>query len=301
MPDTHTFCEACGAPLGTPDVPNSMAQGTAFHVCRTFEDGYCVDCGRAEQELPLLTSSVAGDTATHTGQRHHENQDSVATLELPNGWSALAVADGVSCSTTPALASQTAIAAAFAWLTQRFNAKPQPLSRNEMAELLHVAHRAVCELPFPPGETEPETTFAIAVKKDRLFYYGWVGDARIYTFSENQMTCVTEDDSVLQQRLSAGIPYQQAIDAPDAHAILQCFGMRDSNIQPHVGIASLKADERLLLCSDGLWNYFETEASFHTTLEPIRLQFGIEQLPRLLVDYANRQGGHDNISIAVSK
>jgi serine/threonine protein phosphatase PrpC len=60
----------------------------------------------------------------------------------------------------------------------------------------------------------------------------------------------------------------------------------------------LGGGERLLLCSDGLWNYAETAEALGALLAA-HPGAGPLDLARTLVAHARGKGGHDNVTVAV--
>jgi len=57
----------------------------------------------------------------------------------------------------------------------------------------------------------------------------------------------------------------------------------------------------LLVCSDGLWNYATTEQEMHDlVMGDGQPETAVEQAERL-VSFANDQGGHDNITVAIAQ
>ncbi len=59
----------------------------------------------------------------------------------------------------------------------------------------------------------------------------------------------------------------------------------------------------LLLCSDGLWNYCSEPAAMRDVVAWSLAQAGGEPLATAsaLVDWANAQGGHDNITVVLAR
>ena len=56
---------------------------------------------------------------------------------------------------------------------------------------------------------------------------------------------------------------------------------------------------RLLLCTDGLWNYAPSAAELGRLLEALPAGAAPAAVARSLTDTANSRGGHDNITVAV--
>jgi serine/threonine protein phosphatase PrpC len=56
------------------------------------------------------------------------------------------------------------------------------------------------------------------------------------------------------------------------------------------------------VCSDGLWNYCSAAADLRTLLDDDIARFGDDPLvlASALCDWANAQGGHDNVTVALA-
>jgi serine/threonine protein phosphatase PrpC len=57
---------------------------------------------------------------------------------------------------------------------------------------------------------------------------------------------------------------------------------------------------RLLLCSDGLWNYAEQPAELAAKIAEQPADVDPLPLARFLTDFARQAGGHDNITVVVA-
>ena len=118
-----------------------------------------------------------------------------------------------------------------------------------------------------------------------------IGDSRIYYVSDGKITKLTQDHSLVQSLINEGrITEQEAQSHPNRNIILRALGVEEkveSDIQffPYT-------KGTLLLCSDGLSNYFDEEF-FLLTLESRR---SCKEKVELLIEYANRCGGADNIT-----
>ena len=263
-----------------------------------FEDGFCTACGlklTTPDGVEVATLGELAASATHRGRRHLDNQDAVGIEEVAGGL-ALAVADGVSTSWQARKAADTAITVALAALR---DAQAQQ-GRERLANAVREAHRAVCELDYgTTGLAEPQTTLVLALIEGEQLSYAWVGDSRLYRFDDTGQRLLTEDDSWLNEQVKAGLPLQTALKDLNAHCITQCLGMRDAEPVIHTGACRLSATSWLLLCSDGLWNYFSEPAALWTRLAEGAGDAPLSSRCVRLVELANAAGGQDNISVAL--
>jgi serine/threonine protein phosphatase PrpC len=299
------FCENCGWPThatASSDTASASASDLARRcVCgrTTFDpDGYCESCGRkvelADQEDIQSIDDIAA-SASHRGRKHPDNQDAAGLRALPDGGIALVVADGVSTACRAREAADTAVHVILEMLACAEAAPPATWLEQAVVR----AHAAICALPYDDARlAEPQTTVVVALVRGDAVWYAWVGDSRLYLLQPEGSRQLSEDDSWLNDRLREGVPFDTASADPDAHAITQCLGMRDSEPVIHMGCEPLTPQSQLLLCSDGLWNYLGQAESLErharaSASEPVARQCSD------LVALANRAGGADNITVAL--
>ncbi len=128
----------------------------------------------------------------------------------------------------------------------------------------------------------------------------WVGDSRVYLLAGSAVRLLTRDDSWLADMLEDGMMSDQDARADRrAHSITQCLGMRDAEIQIHARDIELAPGERLLVCSDGLWNYFDDPATLAQAVNALPSDSKAIDICRHLVGLANHAGGRDNITVGV--
>jgi len=67
----------------------------------------------------------------------------------------------------------------------------------------------------------------------------------------------------------------------------------------HLIEQEIKKGDMLLLCSDGLWNYFQSEKALLNAIEAFGVKSEVANICEYLVQLANSAGGHDNITVAL--
>jgi serine/threonine protein phosphatase PrpC len=75
--------------------------------------------------------------------------------------------------------------------------------------------------------------------------------------------------------------------------------MRDSEPEIHLAQVTLDAKSSLILCTDGLWNYFEEPSALAGIVRFGATDDSAMTVARRFVDSANRAGGRDNISVGI--
>ena len=302
------FCENCGSPLREGAAPPSAAPVLTCHCppgqSKPDEAGYCEVCGVRCVAAPApatkqVVVSVDGQLAvvSDVGRRHPVNEDTGLVARGPDNLVALIVADGVSLSTDSASASHAAVAAAMSTLLA---APTGAVLADVMRAAVIAANEAVVALPLPPRDEEaPETTIVAALCRGGRVAIGWAGDSRAYLTGADGIEQLTVDDSWVEQAVRGGeMSREQALADKRSHYVTQVLGMRDQELDPHVIERDLPGDRALLLCSDGLWNYFPQDGELADALHQADAKDAVA-LCHHLVDLANERGGHDNVTVAI--
>ena len=307
---TDRFCENCGAALSK-DVAESKA--SALQVChcppgqsKPDEDGYCQVCGiRCISELEAARKhvelSIDGRLAlvSDVGRRHVINEDTGSVARGSGDSVVIVVADGVSTSTNSASASEATVEVV---VTALQSAPEDAALSDAIRWAIAAANQAVLNLPFAGGKEDgPETTVVVALCRGGRFAVGWAGDSRAYLVGTDAVEPLTVDDSWTEEVVRSGeMPRKEAMLDNRAHLVTQVLGMRDQQVDIHVIERELPEDCALLLCSDGLWNYFLESGELASAL----LQHDSDDtlsVCRYLVDAANERGGQDNVTVAILK
>ena len=313
------FCESCGAKLSAeaPAVVGAACPCGAGTEKRDAQ-GFCQQCGRrhaAEARISLprdhieIELSPVYAAVTDRGRKHSRNEDACAiACETASGETVfqLVVCDGVSSSQDADTASETAIQAALESLKQAVSL-PDLNVESALHHALMAAHHAVCLLPHSAltGKDPPLTTIVAALVTAGTATVGWVGDSRAYLIAGDEIRQLTKDHSWQNMVVDAGeMTMEEAEVAPQAHAITQCLGLwADGTPEdlptPGIVSVSLVPGSRLLLCTDGLWNYALAPEDIYALIAAAPESETALMLCRRLTDFANAQGGHDNITVAV--
>lgn len=123
-----------------------------------------------------------------------------------------------------------------------------------------------------------------------------IGDSRIYYACDGEICQLTRDHSLVQSLVDEGkITAEEALTHPNRNIILRALGV-DEKVEADIKEYPITRGT-LLLCSDGLSNYFD-ENFFLETLESRR---SCKEKAELFIEYANRCGGADNITAVVIK
>ena len=172
-----------------------------------------------------------------------------------------------------------------------------PADPSILEEAIQAAHSHIQQLreqnAAPDGMG---TTCTAAWLSDDQAYVAQVGDSRAYLLRGERFVQITEDQTVVQKLLRDGlIDEDEAASHPEKNVILQALGM-PGPIRVDIYHVPLRADDVLLLCSDGLHGLVGDEEmvkiiTMHTVSD------GMDRL----IDEAKQRGGTDNITAVVLK
>ena len=137
------------------------------------------------------------------------------------------------------------------------------------------------------------TTAAIVYIKGGKAYIANVGDSRVYLYRNGELVQLTEDHTYVNTLLNAGIISQeQAAVDERKNVITKALGAEDT-VEPDFFQLEIVKDDILILCTDGLYDEVD-ERSMKTILEK---DISMSDVCAEMVDAANKNGGHDNITI----
>lgn len=205
----------------------------------------------------------------------------------------LMVADGMGGHQAGEVASSLAVAE----VSRTYYADPSDDLATSLAHALQTANQAIYRhAQATHGEQGMGTTVAAAVVRGRSVQLANIGDSRIYLLRGRAITQLTEDHSWVAEQMRAGIlTPEQAASHPQRNLVVRALGKREA-AQPDFFSGELRADDVLLLCSDGLTGHVRDEE-----LAEIAGGSPPDLAVRRLVDLANSRGGSDNISVIVAR
>ena len=168
------------------------------------------------------------------------------------------------------------------------------------------ANRAITEAVGDRATREepPSCTFVAAVVDGASVVAGWLGDSRVYWVPDTGAALqLSTDDSAANDLMARGMSRAKAEASPQAHAITRWLGPDATDVVPSTAPTRAQGPGWVLVCSDGLWNYCSEAAAIadllHRTAE--RVGSAPDVLSGALVQWANEQGGHDNITAALAR
>ncbi len=268
-------------------------------------------------DLTLLPSSApparslkpTHGQATHPGQRHLHNEDAVVTFtfdkeqegrSVPIGF--YLVADGMGGHDAGDLASRTVNQIVTDWIIQTKvlpdlrKASRQLTTDDATSEMLTQAIQQANEALLHHGEqkrSDPGSTVTAALIIGDVATIANVGDSRTYLLRNGQLEQITQDHSLVARLVDAGIIEPEDVHShPQRNQIYRCLG-HEPDIEVDTFTRPLRADDMLVLCSDGLWEMVPDD-EIRRIVENARSP---QKACDALIEAANQAGGEDNIAV----
>jgi protein phosphatase len=252
-------------------------------------------------DTPEETLRLAVSAVTDAAGRD-ENQDVAAALAIAGSSPAgtgedflLVVADGMGGHPAGDVASQIAMNT----LIEAFPILPD----GDLGLALKQAYRRANEAVFQAGEDEPShagmgTTLTAALLHGKYATVAHVGDSRAYLLRGDALTQVTRDHTVVAEEVAQGrITAEAARRDPRRNRLTHVIGThpRLESKLPAIFELTLLPGDRLLLCSDGLYDVLGD-----TEMRRALLGQDPGDAARQLVELAKERGTRDNATAVIA-
>ena len=200
-------------------------------------------------QIETAKASLLGD--------RDQNQDRVGVLR--RGDTLLAVVmDGMGGHSKGDLAAEVGLEC----MLNRFAKTKLPLMKEQafLSDLILEAHEAVIKAGLGLSiDLMPRSTTAVClIQRDRM-HWAHVGDSRIYLIRHGKMITRTRDHTHVEMLLQQGLISESQINEhPMRNFVESCLGGEiEMSILTESGPIDISPNDRILLCSDGLWGAFE--------------------------------------------
>lgn len=234
------------------------------------------------------------------GLQRDENQDTVWSEQLSETACAAVLCDGMGGEKAGGLASRMAVDIISKRIKESFS---EMMNKNSVRNLLITAVSAANSIVYETAQREyvnsvMGTTCVAAIVFGGCAYIVNVGDSRAYhLFTQGEDECIrqiTRDHSRVMELVEQGkITEEEAKVHPHRNKITRAIGA-ESGVTPDYFELEMGEGDMLLLCSDGL-------SSYGDDMDILDICFEVrpEDCTEALVRYANNNGGHDNVSVAL--
>ncbi len=244
---------------------------------------------------------LGGYGDTDVGLRREANEDSFLMMPRNGLW---IVADGMGGHAGGQVASKLTVQTTATELVRELGAAESRAGTNggrvNPAHILAEAVRSACANVFDTARERPELT-GMGSTVTAMFVYGsvaWfghVGDSRAYLVRKGEIHQVTEDHSLVQEQVAAGlITPEQAKVSVMRNIITRSIGF-ERDVKVDTGAVPLQRGDCFVLCSDGLTGHVDD----YEILDIVRAN-DRRRVPRILIDLANARGGDDNCTVVAT-
>src|SRR5687767_6176284 len=237
---------------------------------------------------------------TDVGVVRDHNED-CAFMEATKGF--FIVADGMGGHAAGEVASAMAVDTVRKTLegarneVEAFQKAPTDAGRRGLVQLLQSAVLQAHQAVYQRGQTETDkqgmgTTLDVVLIAGAEAFVAHVGDSRTYLVREGRSSQITTDHTVAEVLVIEGkLTIEEAQVSPLRTILVNAIGV-SADVGVEMAHVTLKRNDRLLLCSDGLHDYFPIEEEIAQKLSEDKPGQALQEM----VDLAKTRGGHDNIT-----
>jgi len=255
-----------------------------------------------QDEAASVTSGVTlvAWLVTDIGVVRDHNEDS-AYKDADRGF--FIVADGMGGHAAGEVASAMAVDTVKTTLESSrteidaFKKAPTDAGRRAIVQLLQSAVLSAHQAVFQRGQSESDkagmgTTLDVVLIAGPEAFVAHVGDSRTYLIRDGKPSQITTDHTVAEVLVIEGkLTIEEAQVSPLRTILVNAIGV-SADVGVEMAHVTLKRNDRLLLCSDGLHDYFPDENEISQRLSADDPGAAIAEM----VELAKTRGGHDNIT-----
>jgi serine/threonine protein phosphatase PrpC len=237
---------------------------------------------------------------TDVGVVRDHNEDS-AHMETLKGF--FVVADGMGGHAAGEVASAMAVETVRKMLEgarpeiDAFRKAPSDTGRRQLVQLLQNAVLSAHQAVYQRGQSEQDkagmgTTLDVVLVAGPEAFVAHVGDSRTYLIREGRSSQITTDHTVAEVLVIEGkLTIEEAQVSPLRTILVNAIGV-SADVGVEMAHVTLKRGDRILLCSDGLHDYFPIEEEIAQKLSTDTPGKALKDM----VELAKTRGGHDNIT-----
>ena len=246
---------------------------------------------------------------TDAGKSRKVNQDSVlvkvADSQKLGRISFVAVCDGMGGLAKGEIASCKTVRALENWFHEELSLM-QDLDPEKLWDVIEISWRRL--IARTCGELKRYakhrkinlgTTLTALLQIGERYMIMNIGDSRIYLAVKGEVKKLTNDQSVIQNKLDAGlITEKEALSDSEKSVLLQCMGSMKLP-EPDITRGVIESDSTVVACSDGFWRTMDKK-ELYSALCPQMCVTSEDMLDacKKLVNRALDRGESDNISVA---
>lgn len=234
---------------------------------------------------------------TDIGRVRKVNQDAVKTEVISDNLAWSVVCDGMGGQAGGDIASEIAVIMISKFLSDNLSElKTSDEIKSVMYEAVSGANQAI----YLKSEKDKNlknmgTTVIVCVVNRNKLYVAHMGDSRAYLISNDKITQITTDHSMVQEMLDNGkLTIEEARNHPQKNIITRALGV-NSEIKLEYNTIDVKKGDIVLSCTDGLTNTVEEQDIYNICKRNNNQEEAIGEL----ITTGNKNGGNDNITVSL--
>jgi len=240
---------------------------------------------------------VTSASLSNVGRKRHNNEDYLKYFEpdipqeVSQSGNLYIVADGVGGAAKGERASEFASET----VLYEYYQQPELPPEERLRMLMREAGNRIFH--YADGESfgRMATTMVAAVIRDDRLLVAHVGDSRAYLIRNRQVTQLTRDHSLVGELIRDGtMSEEESLTSKVKNSLTRSLGGEEDVIVDVSDEIDLLPGDRLLLCTDGLTRY-----ALPADILARVLVGSPAQVVQSLIDFANQQGGADNVTAIV--
>ena len=239
---------------------------------------------------------------TDVGRKRNHNEDSYM---VDDDLQLFVVADGMGGHAGGGTASRIAVETIDREMRSARDQAENPfkyvgeLQDSPVPDVFRNAVERACAEIFQAAQADPRlagmgtTVIGICVHQDHALF-AHVGDSRAYLVRGDLIQQVSEDHSLVNEQIKAGmLTPEEAKHSRYKNIITRSVGFEEEVQVDVMGLVAQKGDF-FILCSDGLANLVDEKE-----IRDAVMGNPLKDAPKKLIDLANERGGDDNITVIV--
>lgn len=234
-------------------------------------------------------------SVSHQGYVRSINQDSLVT---DDELLFAAVADGMGGPGGGEIASKIAVQRAHEyWMSLQGDVTAGTAPQELKAAILD-ANMAVYEAAAESREhSRMGTTLTLAVVMKNALFFAWVGDTRIYRFSNGRLARLTKDHTRAQEMLDAGILSEAEVKLSYRSKELTRYIGADELVAMDTGYCELSPGDLIIIGTDGAFEEMADKVIESSIISASDPKVVVDQLLKKALD----RGGRDNITLVAAR
>lgn len=234
---------------------------------------------------------------TDIGRVRKVNQDAVKTEVISDNLAWSVVCDGMGGQAGGDIASNIAVIMISKFLSDNLS---ELKTSDEIKSVIYEAVSSANQAIYLKSEKDKNlknmgTTVIVCVVSMNKLYVAHMGDSRAYLISDDEITQITTDHSMVQEMLDNGkLTIEEARNHPQKNIITRALGV-NPEIKLEYNTLDIKRGNIILSCTDGLTNTVEEQDIYNICKKCDNKEEAVGKL----ISKGNKNGGNDNITVSL--